>query len=603
MGDIMKSLYFFLLAIFFALSISSEQSVYDEIVTVASITPLKDEKIATSVDVIDEDSLKLQATSEVSKLLRDNLGIDVSTNGGQGQLASVFLRGHNSNQTLVKVNGIKINPNTAGGASFYNLDADLITKIEVGYGSLSAVHGSEAMGGVINISTRNYLNENSLQLGFSFGPDNFEKKTIKANGVKELMSYGITHSINETNGYPVLSNSTLDRGYKNVSSIADFAFEKGEFEYSITGWDAKGHVEYLLFGEPVSQDFENEAYGGELKFNLNVDFLLKANINSAKDLIRQNDSNYLGVIDFTQTKRNILEISANRLYTDENQFSYSLGWSKENEDVDYSSYGTTYAQELETTSIFGSLGVAPNKTKSFLILMRRSDHESYGNQLTWNINFIQSINGSWDLNLSNGKAFRSPNSSELYGFGSNIDLKPETSKSYEIGINKRFFKRDLSFVYFKNNTKNLINFDYRDYILKNIAKSINSGLEIRFKWLNTLGSGNLIVRAQDPVNQDKERLLRRSKKSISLNLNKDILKYKTNINVSAFDDRVDFGNVKLPGYALLNLGIYREIKEDLNLSIRFENILDKNYFTATSSNAYYLNQDRSIWMKINYKIR
>ena len=599
----MKLINFCLFALLFTFYLYSEESVYDEIVTVASITPLKDQNIASSVDVINNDLLELQSTLEVSKLLRNNFALDISTNGGMGQLASVFLRGHNSNQTLVKINGIKINPNTAGGASFYNLDADLVSRIEVGYGALSAVHGSEAMGGVINISTSDYTETSSFQVGLSFGPDEFKKRTIKTNGKNEALSYGIAHSTNETNGYPVLSNSNLDRGYENKSSIADISFEKDDLEYSFSAWDAEGYVEYLLFGQPVSQDFENNAYGSEIKFNLNNYYFLKANINSSKDLIRQNELNYLEAIDYTQTKRNFLEISANKLYKSKDQYSYSLGWSKENEDVGYSSHGISYKAELETTSIFGSLGLIPNETQSFLVLLRRSDHKSYGNQLIWNINFIQNLEWGWDLKLSKGKAFRSPNSSELYGFGSNIDLKPETSNSYEIGLNKRFHERDLSFVYFNNDTNNLINFDYIDYILKNTAKSKNSGFELRVKWLNTLLNGNLVLRTQNPTNQDKERLLRRSKNSISFNFNKSIHKYRVNINVSAFDDRVDFGKVNLPGYVLFNLGIYRQIKEDLSLSIRLENLFDKEYFTAATTNAYYLNQDRSFWIKLNYKLR
>ena len=596
-----KNSCFFILL--FAFQVASDESVYDEIITVASVTALEDQYIASSVDVLDEDLIRLQGTVEISKLLRDNLAIDVSTNGGQGQLASIFLRGHNSNQTLVKVNGIKINPNTAGGASFYNLDADLVSRIEVGYGSLSAVNGSEAMGGVINISTRNYSQTNSFQLGLSFGPDNFEKKTIKASGNKTSLSYGIAHSKNETGGYPSLSNSSLDRGYQNESSIGNISFERDNFKHSFSAWDTKGYVEYLLFDKPVSQDFRNEAYGSEINYKLNKKVLLKVNINSAKDLIRQNDLNYLGVIDFTQTKRDFLEISTNKLYKPEDLYSFSLGWSKEDEDVDYSSYGINYFENLKTTSTYASLGLIPNSNKSLLLLLRKSDHQSYGNQLTWNINLIQQLKRGWGLNLSKGKAFRSPNSSELYGFGSNIDLKPEISNSYEIGISKRSYERDLSLVYFNNDTNNLINFDYQVYKLKNITKSRNFGLELRFKWLNELGAGNLTFRAQDPRNKDKERLLRRSKNSISFNFNKNVYEYEVNINISAFDNKVDFGNVKLPGYLLFNLGIYREIKERLSISIRLENLLDKEYFTAATSNAYYLNQDRSFWIKLNYKLR
>ena len=127
-----------LLTFFLSYGFSDESKSY-EIVTVVSSVPKAYTETAIVVDRIDQELLNKTQPKNLSSLFREILAIDTSSNGGLGQLSSVFTRGSNSNHTLVKINGIKINPSTAGGASIYNLDTDLISNIEIGYGPLSCL--------------------------------------------------------------------------------------------------------------------------------------------------------------------------------------------------------------------------------------------------------------------------------------------------------------------------------------------------------------------------------------------------------------------------------------------------------------------------------
>ena len=163
-----------LLTFFLSYGFSDESKNY-EIVTVVSSVPKAYTETAIVVDRIDQELLNKTQPKNLSSLFREILAIDTSSNGGLGQLSSVFTRGSNSNHTLVKINGIKINPSTAGGASIYNLDTDLISNMEIGYGPLSAIHGSGAIGGVIDISTKPIENRTQSAIGINVGPDNFEK--------------------------------------------------------------------------------------------------------------------------------------------------------------------------------------------------------------------------------------------------------------------------------------------------------------------------------------------------------------------------------------------------------------------------------------------
>jgi vitamin B12 transporter len=148
----------------------------------------------------------------------------------------------------------------------------------------------------------------------------------------------------------------------------------------------------------------------------------------------------------------------------------------------------------------------------------------------------------------------------------------------------------------------LIDFDYQDYVLKNIIKSSNKGIEVRYKLNMDEWDLMILMRSQDPEDNEGKQLLRRSKTSGSLTLTKDIYGYLGTINLSNFGKRKDFGDINLPSYSLLNLSVTKELNMSTKLSLKLENVLDKNYFTAAASNAFYLNQGRSIWFKLHYKL-
>ena len=174
----MKHLYLFILSCLVALPLYAEEEEVEEIVSVVSSVPQKMIETNTTIDVIEKEDLKKLASTNLTSILSGYLGIDASSNGGLGQNTSLFLRGSNSNHTLVKVNGVKINPSTAGGASISNVDPSLISRIEVGSGPFSSVHGSEAIGGIINISTFPEEKDSYLQFSLSGGSDNYRKESF-----------------------------------------------------------------------------------------------------------------------------------------------------------------------------------------------------------------------------------------------------------------------------------------------------------------------------------------------------------------------------------------------------------------------------------------
>lgn len=578
--------------------VSSEETY--EVVTITSVVPKNSGSIVTSVDVLDLDFLNNALAKDLTSLLKNNLAIDVSNNGGMGQLSSIFLRGSNSNHTLVKINGIKINPSTAGGASIYNLDTQLINTVEIGYGPLSAIHGSNAIGGVIDISTKSQSKSVKTALGLSLGPDEFRKYIFKTNQeISDKIFFNISASNSKTDGFPSLSNSDLDRGYENKTIISNIEFNSEFTNIELSSWSAEGDIEYLVFGSPTSQEYKNSAYGLEISNNFERLFFYEFNLSTSQDLIRQNDLNFLGLIDITNTKREFVEFILSEFQVF-GEGDLAFGINKEKENIDYSSYGTIYKKEINTKSIFASSSFEFQKN-SFFSSVRSSNHDIYNDNLSWNVEGLRNLNSKWKIGLSRGSSFRSPVSSELYGFGGNIFLEPEINSSSEINIKQIRENSRLNISVFKNNVTNLIDFDYQDYVLKNITQTTNEGLEIRYKLLGNNWDINFTFRAQDPKDNQGEQLLRRSKKSASFSLTKNINGFTTSFNFSAFGKRKDFGDIRLPGYGLSNLSTSWVINKKLKFSLKLENVFDKDYFTAATSNAFYLNQGRSVWMRLNYE--
>jgi len=578
----------------------SEEDALEEVITIASKIPQDKSQINITVDLIDKKELKRQAPIDFISILSNSLGIDTSRNGGPGQYSSIFLRGSNSNHTQVKINGVKINPYTAGGASINYLDPNLISFIEIGSGPFSATHGSEAIGGVINISTIEDSKNSFSEISLGLGADNYFKKGIQNNWAKNNRSLNLLVLNSSTNGFPTLKNSSIDSGYKNKSFSGSLSYQEGKTNIGISSWVSKGLSEYLdFFGEPLSQNYKTSAFSLEVDLESDQDNKVSFLLGSSTDFIHQNQYNDLNLNDVTKTNSDNIEVVFSN--SPEKSLSLVTGFLQENQNVDYSSFGTVFRKKLKTQSVISEM------TKAFEnnllgLKLRITDHETYGVQESWNISFKKDLNYEWYVRLSSGVAFRSPNSSELYGFGSNLFLKPETSNGQEIGFEKIVNDTNLSFIIFKNKIKNLINFNYQTYILENIEGSKIGGLEIRYIWKNRPIQGRLLFRYQNPKDYLGKQLFRRSKKSFSINIYKELNLGTLNLNLSAFDRKKDFGGIILPNYNLLNISLYKKHSNNLSYSIKLENFLDEEYFTASGFNGYYQNQGRSLWLNVSYKI-
>ena len=135
-------------------SFSQTSPTMSNLIVAATKTHLPKQKILIPITILDAEDIALSGANNLSEILRFIAGIDVTSNGGPGQIASIFMHGSNSNHTLILINGIKINDSATGTAAIQNIHPDLIEKIEIIKAPRASLYGSNAVGGVINIITK-----------------------------------------------------------------------------------------------------------------------------------------------------------------------------------------------------------------------------------------------------------------------------------------------------------------------------------------------------------------------------------------------------------------------------------------------------------------
>lgn len=553
---------------------SQSSKAADTIIVTATRTDISINDATVPVDVITRDEIELSLANDLAELLRFEAGIDIGRNGGPGQATSIFLRGTESNHTLVLVDGVRINPGTLGGAAFQNISPEMIERVEIVKGARSALFGTDAIGGVINIITR----RSEPSYGeVSLGGGSFETQSgnLAFGGAGERGEFGIAMSLDDTAGFSPRTDSDIERGYDNTTINLHGGLNLGDSFVGVRYWSATGTSEYLdFFLSPVDQDFENSSAAIELRTSFTNAIESRLIVGQMLDEITQNQSP-----DFVESTRLSIDWQLT-LATDAHVVTGGIYYT--DEDATSLSFGSAFDENTTTSAVFLQDQWSRGRHQAFLAI-RYTDHETFGGETTWNAEYGFELNENWTLQAGLGRAFRAPDATDRFGFGGNPDLAPEVANEAQLGI--RYHpggRHSIGLEFYRNDIDDLIEFDLSTFVLRNIAEAEIRGAELSWDYQGegfSLGASIVRQSAENPV--DEVRLLRRAEESATVNLVKDVGRYKIGLSVLASGDREDFGGVKLPGYALVNLTGQIAIGDRWRLNARIENLFDREYQTAS----------------------
>ena len=577
-----------------------------EMIVTATRTAVPKNSLSTATTIFTrEDIERLQAKS-ISELLRGSAGIDVTQNGGYGQLSTIFMRGTNSTHVLVLVDGIKVGSVTAGITQFEFIPIDQIERVEIIRGSQSSLYGSEAIGGVIQIFTRKGSETTTPKVTLeSGGGSYFTHKTVGSiSGKVDNSWYSASASHFDTNGFDVGggANQPDKDGYKNTAvntRIGHHFDNNAELEASFL--HNQGTTFYDGFYNKTH--FVNQV--ASLVGSLEVLENWRSTLRLGQSL-DENDS-FFSSNNKLASRFNATRWNASWL----NQFTFSenhqliLGSDYRLDEID------SFTKYVESSRY--DIGVFSEMHSRFFdnhfvnASVRWDKNQAFGDYVTgsvgWRYNWHYGISA-----LANfGNAFRSPTFNELYypkddwGGGGNPNLKPEQSKSYEVGLLGEHDWGSWELRAYHTDIDNLI----LGWSPRNVAKAQIQGIEAQIGTEICGFKPKLTMNLLNP--EDKatgERLLRRTDKSLSFDVSRSIFDFDLGATVIAQGDRKDMAfmpdfsqkMVSVDGFATVDLRSAYHINKNWMLSAKLNNLLDKHYQTVNTYNT----EDRNFFVSIHY---
>jgi vitamin B12 transporter len=567
----------------------------DETVVTATRTPVPLDAVGAPVIVITRNDIERSLASDVSELLQTHAGLEIARNGGPGQTTSLFTRGTESNHTVVLIDGVRINPGTIGGAALQNIAPESLERIEIVKGPRSSLYGTDAIGGVVQLFTRGAAKD-GFSSGATFGSDSTQQVFGDAAlSAGEKFKFGFGGSYAESEGMPVFVGDNTDRGYRNVTGRAFAEVSATDaLTFRARGWRAAGRTEYSsqTFSDPsyaaASQDFENSVYSLEGDYRREDSFGVRASWSRALDDIEQLQAGFgPAEFDYARTRRTNVDLQLDLAAIGTHVLS--VGVQRSDENTRAQSFGAVFDEDTLVTQAFVQDQFEIGRVTSRLAV-GHVDHETFGSELTWNAEVGAAFDTGTRVTLSGGTAFRAPDSTDRFGFGGNPDLDPEVSRQVEITVRQKLGARQqVSLSAFDNRIRDLIDYVIIDFDTfegqnQNVERARIKGVELGYQYNGEGWRARAELTLQDPRNETTdERLLRRSRESAVLAVNRDVGALDVGVDVAAFGNRKDFGfptNVTMDSYALVNATLRYRVKGGLTLQGRLENLLDEDYVLA-----------------------
>ncbi len=443
-----------------------------ELVITANRSPQAADKVGQSISVVTEKDIKAAQASDVSTLLATTPGVSFSRNGGVGGSTALRIRGAETDQTVVIVDGVKLNDpsSTGGGYNFSNLLAGDIARIEILRGAQSTLWGSQAIGGVVNIVTASadspFEGELSAE-GGSMGTSYFR---AGVGGKTERLTWRLAAGRYETGGVSSYRLGSEKDGYENtgVSGRALLAVTDA-MSFDVRGVYSKGRNDFDGFLTDSRDYGETEEFVGYLGVNLDLfDGALTNRL--AYGYTRTDRQNFNP--DQAVTTTTFDARGENKRWEYQGVWAISDAWTAtfggEIEDsrmrtVSPSAFNPAPPVARAKAGLDGLYAQVQGEVVPGLTLtagLRRDSHDTFGDKTLGQLAAAWSLNeGNTILRASFGQGFKAPSLYQLYSEYGNTTLEAEEADAWDFGVEQRLMDRFvLRATWFQRETTNQIDY-------------------------------------------------------------------------------------------------------------------------------------------------
>ncbi|MAP45401.1 MAG: TonB-dependent receptor [Sphingobium sp.] len=622
-----NSVAFVALSIAFPALAQAPEEMFDDsgIVVTATRTPTPLDQVPASITVLDKAAIDRAQDIGATELLLRTPGISMSRNGGYGTATSLRIRGAESEQTVVVIDGVKLNDpsSTGGGYNFANLLIGDAQRIEVLRGPQSTLWGSQAIGGVVNIVTASP----QAPIEGSFDIEAGSRDTVSARaalgGVSGPLSWRIGGQSFTTEGIsaiaPAFGGGERD-GYtnRNVAGRAELALGANA-SIDLRGYYSTGRVEIDGFSGDAPDYSHNREFVGYAGLNFALlDGRLRNRIAyNYTDTDRDSYSPELEQpLSFEAAGKN-RRFEYQGIFDLSDRISATFGVENERSRFKSRSPSGSLADPLpdfvrgkaEITSVYGQLTVRPLDGLTINGGVRHDDHNRYGGRTLFSAGGIWTLPSGTTLRASYGEGFKAPSLYQLFSEYGNVNLDPERAHGWEAGAQQAFFGDMLTIgaTYFERTTTGQIIYNGCDvgttdplcvvpgtdtprwgYYL-NVARAEAHGVEadaaFRLGGLTLDGNYSWTVaedRSAGTANEGNW-LPRRPRHLANASLSYDFA-FGLTLGSAVRWAGKSYDNAsnatRLDDYTLVDLRAEYRLSDSLRLFARAENVFDEQYMTA-----------------------
>ena len=571
-------------AIAFALINSAEAGqpkTLGPVLVTANLLEVPADEALASVTVLTRDDIQASQAPDLIDLLSRQVGIDIARTGGPGQASTVFMRGSNSSHTLVLVDGIRVNAATQGIIDFAHLPLAQIERIEIVRGPRAALWGSDAIGGVIHIFTRD-----PSQAFFEAHAGSYRRAGVSGGlGVERGDSrLGIAAGNEELRGFSATNAGAFGHdpdtdGYHNRNLSLRGQTLLGSQRLSFSGLLTDAEIEFDQGRTSALNRVFGVSLGGKLsprwKHTLTVG-------HSSEDLATAVYFSRFGSTRSSLDWLNTLALDA------DNTLNIGLNWSRE---TGYSDDGFAGFDRVRRNSALFASWRGHVGAHLLEASVRRDHNSQFTGASTGNLAWGWQATDALRLRASWGQGFRAPNFNELYYpgfnigdgmilFAGNAELQPERSASAELGLDWQITgTQKVGLSAYRTRIRQLIAFDGALFQAININRAAIDGVELEYhaaRGALSLDGNASWLDARDA--ESGQPLLRRPDRKLQLSAgyrldNQALLA----VDVSAYSARPDFGGVRLPGYGRVDVRASAPLVSGWTIEARLENLLDRDY--------------------------
>jgi vitamin B12 transporter len=561
-------------------------TIIDPVFVTATRSPQLLTELIADVTYIGPDEIARASAQSLAELLQRQPGIQIVTSGGPGSTTGAFLRGANTNQTLLLIDGMRIGSSSTGTAPLEAIPLDQIDHIEILRGPAASLYGADAIGGVIQVFTRSAGGALAANASAGYGTYDTSNLAGGVSGAVGAWRLALQGAHRQSAGFNAIWNPANfsynpDRdGYTNDSGSGRIAY----------GFAPEQEVSAQFFKSRLNTQFDAgvefddrtittvESYAVESRNRLAPFWMSTLGAGASSDdstsqtgfgpsrfdtLQRQ----YLWQSDFT-LPRGMLSVAAIR--------------REERLDTD-AAFAVT---SRNTNAIVGvyQLRDGPNALQANL---RHDQSSQYGGRTSGAFSYAYTIVPELRASASYGTGFKAPTFNDLYypGFA-NPDLEPETARNFEAAL--RFANNEVNagVVAYRNRVRDLIVFQCDasfNCAPQNVANATLEGVTLEFQWL----SGGASIRASAdfarPFDDATGNLLpRRARRYAGLEATQAFGALQLGVQASATSARFDdaANTRRMGGYAIVNLTAEYTLARRWALFALLGNAFDKHYELA-----------------------